>query len=106
MEQFWTFRSDGEVIVEVGIRGTYSPKGATLKLSNRSFTLRRTGMTCTSKDRERSIASFAVRGLLRIARGGERVGVPPAVTRLTLMLATYSALLCCAYWLRAIGADD
>ena len=43
MEQFWTFRSDGEVILEVGIRGTYSPKGDTLKLSNRSFTLRRDG---------------------------------------------------------------
>jgi len=43
MEQFWTFRSDGEVILEVGIAGTYSPKGDKLKLSNRSFTLTRDG---------------------------------------------------------------
>jgi hypothetical protein len=43
MEQFWTFRSDGQVILEVGIPGTDTLEGDTLKLARASFTLRRSG---------------------------------------------------------------
>ena len=45
MEEFWTFRSDGEVIVEVGDAGTTTSTGDGLNLSGRSYRLIRDGDT-------------------------------------------------------------
>lgn len=41
MAEFWTFRSDGEVIIEVGFPGTDRLSGSKLRLSRGTFTLRR-----------------------------------------------------------------
>jgi hypothetical protein len=43
MEQFWTFRSDGQVILEAGFAGKQSLTGNTLKLGRGSFVLTRSG---------------------------------------------------------------
>jgi hypothetical protein len=45
LEQFWTFRSDGQLILEVGLPGRVTLTGNTLKVADRQFTLRETGGT-------------------------------------------------------------
>jgi hypothetical protein len=45
LEQFWTFRSDGQLILEVGLPGTATLSGTALKVADRRFTLREAGGT-------------------------------------------------------------